>query len=75
MSAGVLILAGIGVIIMCVPPKYLIIIDRRTGYWFYKKSFEKYDDETRALRAACAFYKVFGLVFVIIGAWFYATAV
>lgn len=47
---------------MLVPTRILIKYDRKTGYHIYKSA----PNEASGLRRAAIFYKLFGLVFVVI---------
>jgi hypothetical protein len=58
-----LLFSIIGAIIFFTPPKVMIKIDRRTGYWIYKRKLDSSQDEDLALKAASFFYKCFGATF------------
>jgi hypothetical protein len=53
----------IGLIIVLIPTRLMLKLDRRTGYALYKSS----PNEKTGLRRAALFYKLFGLAFVAIG--------
>jgi hypothetical protein len=61
-----IILAIAGLLIAVMPPRWLLSWDRRTGYWIYRRVLGSTGDESKAVRAAGVFYKVFGAFFIFI---------
>jgi len=46
------------------PPKHILLTDRRTGYWLYRKELDRSGDEERAVAAAGYCYRFFGIMVV-----------
>ena len=66
LAIGVLtILTLIGVASLFIPTKVMLRFDRRTGAWIYRNVLASSGDETRALRAAGLFYKIFSGVCIL----------
>jgi len=57
------VFAVLGLLIAFVPARWLIQIDRKTGYWIYRRA----PDEATGLRRAAVFYKIFGMLFILVG--------
>jgi hypothetical protein len=64
--AAPIILAIGGLLIAVLPPRWLLSWDRRTGQWIYKRVLASTGDESKAMRAAAVFYKIFGAFFILI---------
>jgi hypothetical protein len=64
--AGSIILAIGGLLIAVLPTRWLLSWDKRTGYWIYRRVLASTGDESKAMRAAAVFYKIFGTFFILI---------
>jgi hypothetical protein len=57
----------VGLLIAFGDPKRIIQFDRRTGYAIYRGVLDRGGSEDEALAAAKTFYRIFGLVFALVG--------
>ena len=65
MNAVQIIFVIFGLLLIILPPRYILKVDNRIGYQLYIRELKKSNDKIKALRNAGLFYKLFGFLWVL----------
>jgi hypothetical protein len=63
-TATIILVVG-GCLLALIPAKYLLKIDRRSGYWLYTQELKASGDEKKAIGKASVFYKTLGICLIV----------
>ena len=66
-NTAAIVFSILGLAIAIIPARYILKMDRHVGYMIYSFTLKSTNDEKRAISNAGMFYKIFGIVFIIIG--------